>query len=243
MMNSYINLRKIIFLLGILITVSSVNGQNFVYPIIKQKGLSIKDFVPSGWVILDSATGDLNNDKQPDAAVILQYRDSVSVVRIDGNYNDTFITQPRILIVLFKSANKNYFYLAEQNNTFILTHDSPLEDDPYLSLKIDKEVLQIKFQWYPYSGTWYVNNSLFKFRLKGSEFILIGVDESWFNRASHDFKNCSYNFITNKIFTEEGNDDNKTKKIEWKTIKNKKVESLKSIEHLAGEWMESGDDL
>jgi len=50
----------LIFVLTISFNVSY--GQDFAYPSIESQGQSIADFVPIGWTILDSATGDLNTD-------------------------------------------------------------------------------------------------------------------------------------------------------------------------------------
>ena len=63
-------------------------------------GNSVNDFIPKGWTILKSASGDLNNDKIHDFAFVLQHNDSVTVIKHDEdfnpNYNDTLIFQPRV---------------------------------------------------------------------------------------------------------------------------------------------------
>jgi hypothetical protein len=65
------------FLTLILIILFSASyAQDFVYPLIRSKGQSVADFVPVGWMILDSAYGDLNKDGIKDAAIIIQHRDS-----------------------------------------------------------------------------------------------------------------------------------------------------------------------
>src|SRR5687767_10601911 len=80
----------LIFILAILFNVSY--GQAFLYPVMKSNGQSIVDFIPVGWTVLDSAYGDLNNDGLKDVAVILQHKDSVSLV---NSLEDTVLTQPR----------------------------------------------------------------------------------------------------------------------------------------------------
>jgi len=37
-------------------------GQNFSYPAINLSGQDFNDFIPAGWIILDTAKGDLNKD-------------------------------------------------------------------------------------------------------------------------------------------------------------------------------------
>ena len=83
----------LIFVLTISFNVSY--GQDFAYPSIESQGQSIADFVPIGWTILDSATGDLNTDGLKDAIIILQYKDSVRLV---NNNEDTVLTTTKNFI-------------------------------------------------------------------------------------------------------------------------------------------------
>jgi len=215
-------------------------GQNFAYPSIKQKGFSIKDFVPPGWTILDSAMGDLNNDKQLDVILILQHIDSVSLVNNEDDITDTVLTQPRVLLILFKNTSDNLFHLSEQSNTFILTHDDPFSDDPYQSTTISKGILQISFYWYPNSGNWF-NSTVYKFRYRENNFFLIGVVYEERNKATHDYNNYSYNFLTKKRILIIGNDYKKNKKTEIKSLDTKIPKTLKTLEHT---WeVENGVDL
>jgi hypothetical protein len=203
--------------------ISVSQGQNFVYPSIKSKGQSIADFVPAGWTILDSAFGDLNKDYLDDFAIIVQHNDSVTLVNDRG---DTVLTQPRILLLLFKDSAENNFVLAEQSNSFILKHDDPAMDDPYQELAIDKEVLEITFNLFYNIGSWYVTNSVYKFRYQQGQFALIGADNSSFHRATHDFEDYSYNFLTRKRALTKGNGDKDTKKTSWKNIN---IQTLKTL--------------
>ncbi|WP_207496769.1 hypothetical protein [Aridibaculum aurantiacum] len=114
------------------------HGQNFSYPSILVTGQNIPDFVPAGWTVLDSAYGDLNKDGVTDAAIVIQHKDSISMANSVG---DTVLTQPRMLLILFRNAAHNSFALVEQSNTFILRHDNPAMEDPYLELAINKGIL------------------------------------------------------------------------------------------------------
>ena len=207
---------------------ASLFGQNFVYPTINKKGKFIKDFVPSGWIILDSATGDLNNDNQYDAAVILQHIDCTLIIEKDDDFEDSVVTQPRILILLFKNAKDNFLNLIEQSNTFILTHNNPFTDDPYQSISIKKGILQIDFYWYPTSGNWF-NSTDYKFRYQEKKFFLIAADYEENNKATHDFNRYAYNFLTGKRIFTKGNWDKKTAKSETEALE---VGKLKTIETL-----------
>ena len=95
--------------------------------------------MPISWTILDSAYGDLNKDGIKDATIILQHKDSVSVI---NDLQDTVLTQPRILIILFKNRFESSFALIEQNSSFILKYDNSAMDDPYQEMAIKNGVLE-----------------------------------------------------------------------------------------------------
>jgi hypothetical protein len=198
-------------------------GQNFSYPSIKTTGHSILDFVPAGWTILDSAYGDLNKDGIKDAAIIIQHMDSISLI---NSLEDTVLTQPRILLLLFKNATNNKFTLIEQSNSFILKHDDSIMDDPYQGITIDKGILKIDFHLFYNMGSWYSTTSTYKFRFDGKTFVLIGADLSTIHRATLDYEDYSYNFLTKKRSYTKGNDQNGTKKT---TLKPFALTSLKTF--------------
>ncbi len=211
----------LIFILTILFNVSY--GQAFLYPAIKSNGQSIVDFIPVGWTVLDSAYGDLNNDGLKDAAIILQHKDSVSLV---NSSEDTVLTQPRILLLLFKNTANNKFSLIEQCNSFILKHDNSIMDEPYQGIAIDKGVLKIDFHLFYSMGSWYSTNSTYKFRYEGKQFILIGADLSTIHRGTLDYEDYSYNFLTKKRSYIKGNEEKGTKKTSLKSFA---VTSLKTF--------------
>ena len=212
------------FILSISFSVS--NGQDFAYPSIKTKGQTINDFVPVGWIILDSVYGDLSKDGVKDAAIIIQHKDSVSMV---NNLEDTVFTRPRILLIFFKKPTDNSFALTDQSNSFILKHDNSAMEDPYQEMRVNKGVLEIKFHLFYNMGSWYVTNSTYKFRYQQGQFNLIGVDNFSFHRATHDYEDYSYNFLTRKRILTKGNDNKGTKKSSSKTIIISTLKTLKSF--------------
>jgi hypothetical protein len=201
-------------------------GQGFSYPTMTSGGRGIHDFVPTGWVILDSAYGDLNKDGLEDAAIILQRIDSVSIIRGD---EDTVFTQPRILFIVFRDVANKQYKLIEQSNSFILKHDNTEMEEPYQELAIDNGVLEIGFHIFYNMGSWSIINATYKFRYQDNNFVLIGADNSTFNRATHDFEDYSYNFLTKKRSLTKGNDNNGTKKTTWKTLNISALKTLKTF--------------
>ena len=179
--------------------------------------------MPISWTILDSAYGDLNKDGIKDAAIILQHKDSVSVI---NGLQDTVLTQPRILIILFKNRFDSSFALIEQRSSFILKHDNSAMDDPYQEMAIKNGVPEIKFHLFYNMGSWYLTNSAYKFRYQQHQFVLIGADNFSFHRATQDFEDYSYNFLTKKRVLTKGNDDKGTKKT---TLKSLNIATLKTL--------------
>jgi len=192
-------------------------GQDFLYPTVKSNGDSVTDFVPSGWTILDSAFGDLNNDNLDDIAFVLQRKDSITFIRQE--FNDTVITQPRILAIAFYNASTKQYDLVEQSNSFILNHDNPIMDDPFQDISISKQVLKIDFNIWSSMGSWEMSNNSYKFRYQDKEFKLIGSDYNSVNRGSGETEDRSYNFLTKKIKHVSGNISSDKQKINWKTFK------------------------
>ena len=211
---------------------SETFGQNFTYPIIKPTGHSITEFIPPGWIALDSAIGDLNNDKLADLALIIQSKDSVTITKSQDGSLDTVITQPRILLIAFKATIDDQYFLVEQNNSFILNHDDPIMDDPYQTLEINNRILQIGFHIWQSMGSYTVTNTKYKFRYQSKEFVLVGADDNSYSRSTGEIDDYSYNFLAKKVKISSGDNisgDSEKRKVKWKSIDIKKLKTLKTF--------------
>jgi hypothetical protein len=182
--------------------------------------------VPAGWIILDSAYGDLNKDSIKDAAIVIQYRGSIC---FENSLEDTALIHPRILILLFKNATNNEFTLIEQSNSFILKHDNSKMDDPYQGICIDKGILEINFHLFYNTGSWYSTSSTYKFRFDRTTFVLIGTDLSKVHRATLDYEYYSYNFLTKKRSYTKGNDQSGKKKATQKIFSLTSLKTFKTF--------------
>lgn len=221
---------KHLLTLLLLLSIGFASGQNFQYPKVIKEGKTSSDFIPDGWMLRDSVSGDLNKDKHKDMVIVLQHKDSITLISQDGSFADTVRTQPRILLILFRDTMNNKFVLIEQSNSFILNHDNPMMDDPYQSVKISKGILEIDFQLFYNMGSWITTTTSYKFRYQNNDFELIGADNNMFNRASMNYEDYSYNFLTKKWSYTKGEDDSKQKpKIEWNTIDLKELKTLKTL--------------
>lgn len=208
------------------------NRKWLILPALPKTGKTLNDFIPEGWELLDSVEGKLNKDAFSDIAFVLQHKDSALFVRTDqSGYRDTLFTKARIIGVL--SGNTNGYRLSVQNNNFIPTHDGTWIIEPFESMSIKKNVLQFDFQYFYTMGSWSIDSYSYKFREQNGQFILIGSDVSSFMRNSHDYDKYSYNFLTKKINSKTGNDnepENNTS--EWKSMMNQSVITLDSIPFL-----------
>jgi hypothetical protein len=220
-------MRNILILIFIL-RFELVFGQDFSYPILNQESQSISELIPKDWTLLDSVSGDLNMDNFKDYVIVFQFIDSVLLI---NEYNDTLITQPRILGIFFGDISQNKYSLIEQSNSFILNHDNPYMDDPFNGIRIEKNILSIGFRiWYSW-GSWWTSESTYKFRYENNDFTLIGFDSWSMHRASMETMIYSVNFLTKKysITQEETIEEEIKSKTEWKSFKIDKLKTLNTL--------------
>ena len=217
-------MRKVLTLIFIFIFTLSY-GQNLPHPEINLKGQSLNDFVPHGWTIIDSAKGDLNKDGIADNVIILQHKDKITLIK----FKDTIITQPRILLILFKRLSDNYLHLEERSDSFILSPESSIMDDPYQGIRIENGILKMDFHLFYNIGNWFTTKSTYKFRFDKKRFVLIGTELLKINRETLDYEKYSFNFIINKQIYTKGNEDNGTKKTMLKQILISKPKTFKTF--------------
>lgn len=212
-----------------LLTFGIAFGQDFSYPSINNQGKDINSFIPNGWTLLDSTQGDLNKDNHNDLVIIIQHKDSVTIIKNDFDYNDTVLTQPRILIILFHNQTINQYQLLAQSNSFILNHDKPNMDEPYQDISISNGVLKIDFHIFMNMGGWGMSNNSYKFRYQDNQFVLIGADYNSVNRGSGETEERSYNFMTKKVKVATGTIESDKQKIVWRTIDLKELKTIKTF--------------
>jgi hypothetical protein len=99
--------------------------------------------------------------------------------------------------------------------------------------------LQIDFYWYPTSGNWFHSN-VYKFRYQQNDFFLIEAEYEERNKATSDFNNYSYNFLTKRRIVTIGNDFKKTKRTEIKPMNIDKMRTIQTLK--PGTW-EVGDGI
>lgn len=211
-----------------LLVLSRGNSTDFTFPEYKRSVKSIQECIPNGWMVLDSAKGDLNNDKHSDIAVVIQCKDTVEFDN-DESHIIPDSCQPRILLLmLYNSATKQYD-LVENSETFILCHDNPNMSDPFQEITIMNGLLNITFEIFMYAGSWTMSNHIYKFRYSNKKFVLIGAENSSTHRATGETEHQVYNFSTGKIKITKGNVATERQKIEWRKMIKRDLKTLASI--------------
>lgn len=229
MQNVMGNLMRQLLTTIFLLTFGFAFGQDFSYPSINNQGKDINSFIPNGWTLLDSTQGDLNKDNHNDFVLIIQHKDRVTIIKNDFDNNDTVLTQPRILIILFHNQTANQYQLVEQSNSFILNHDNPNMEEPYQDISISNGVLTVNFLIFMNMGGWGMSNNSYKFRYQDNQFVLIGAYYNSVNRGSGETDYRSYNFLTKKVKVATGTIENNKQKIVWRTIDLKELKTIKTF--------------
>jgi hypothetical protein len=222
-MNNNKMMKQILTIVFIL-TFEFAFGQNFSYPTINSQGKDVESFIPKDWTLLDSVQGDLNKDNCKDLVLVIQHKDSV---QLDENSE---LTQPRMLLILFYNKAKNLYNLAEKSESFILPHDDSYMTDPYVGMSIsNKGVLTIEFEFFATMGSYGSSTSSYKFRYQNNEFALIGADDYYVHRATGEFGERSFNFLTKKLKVTEGHIDSDKKRVVWRDLDIKELKTLKTF--------------
>jgi hypothetical protein len=209
------------------------------YPKVHASGATAESFVPKGWKVISQATGDLNGDKLNDIALVVKAQNEKYIQANSDMGVQIFDTNPRMLIVLFK--NKNGYTLGELNKTIIPIADGPTMDEPFKSVAIKKNVLELSFTVFYSAGSWFTSNSTYKFKYSGQQFELIGADVCEVQRNSGEQTDLSYNFLSNKlkvtsnmITGDDGEVDEKPK-VKWRNLPHRKLKAMSTFLKLY-EW-------
>lgn len=201
------------------------------YPSIATTGRRVADFVPAGFEVVKSVTGDLNADGAADAAVHIKGTSKKFHNANEGLGSDVFDTNPRILLILFKDKANGTFRLAEQSNTFIIPPDSPVSSEPFQDMSIKGGVLKIDLELWQSAGGWGMTHASYKFRYRSGEFELIGADRNDAMRNTGEMETVSYNFLTNRVKASKGNfTDDKNEKVTWRNLPRRALKTLKTFQ-------------
>lgn len=156
---------------------------------------TIQAVVPRDRTILDSCSGDLNDDGSTDVVLVTQALDSQLIAIEWPDFIDTVLAQPRSVIVLFGSAS-GAFTVFTRNDNFIPLHDSPHMDEPLGGLRIENGRLVVHCTSWASMGSWSMGSWSYSFRFLDGELRLAEASTGWFHRASHESTDHKFNLLT-----------------------------------------------
>lgn len=155
-----------------------------IFPVLPKNAKRFEDFVPKGWKIKDTVTGDLNNDKAADVAMVLEGHRRATEHGED--------THPRILVIAFNAGN--HYELKLQQNTFILRSREMYDSDPYKDISIAKGLLYIHFDLL-HDGA--EDKLLYMIGYQSNDCYLVGATRT--SKSSGGYERSSdFNFLTRK---------------------------------------------
>ena len=103
-----------------------------------QREISFSQFIPEGYTILDSATGDLNLDPYPDMLLVLKKNGEDSTSDVVDH------PEKRPLLILIGQANKQFKLAARNDNAVYCVNCGGMMGDPYMGIVIKKGYFSIE---------------------------------------------------------------------------------------------------
>ncbi|MBO9150765.1 hypothetical protein ACFOTA_00980 [Chitinophaga sp. GCM10012297] len=145
--------------------------------------------VPKGYKITGRIGGDLNSDGIPDSVLILK---ATLKDRLENNGDGKTVDRNRRGLIVFLGMNGQFKKVTENLNCFSSENeDGGVYFPPELSVEIGRNKLYVHYRHGRY-GYW-----KYTFRLRGSDFELIGYDASN-NTGPRIDRQVSINFLTKK---------------------------------------------
>lgn len=172
----------------------------FAFPQIVKEGQTMTSFVPDGWTIIDSATGDLNGDNEMDIAFVIKSKDSLITYRFIEFEGEMKVDRMeiekyprRILIIAFKDPQKGHLNLIEQSNSMIIGANTKIE--------IKNSLLKIEYCSSNLDSS-YSSNSKYYFNYQNEQLFLTKVVK--FTLDGLWTENCVLDFISKKMELTKG---------------------------------------
>jgi hypothetical protein len=197
-----------------------------------QSSKPFEAWIPTGWKLIGTATGDLNLDGVDDAVLILEETNPANLKSNEGLGASTLNLNPRRLLILFKMPS-GYRKAFSSDKLLPSEHDenSPCLEDPLGDITVFKERLLINLKSSQSCGSYGVTLEKFTFRLENTRFRLIGYDHSEFSRSSGEKSEYSVNYSTGKkkIITGLNEFEESKPSVSWKRIPGKREFYLDEI--------------
>lgn len=194
-------------------------------------------WIPKGWKLLTSATGDLNQDGIDDAVLVLEETNRKNLRKNDNLGAPELNLNPRRLLVLFgkpdgyqKILSRDRILPSEHNAESTCLAD-PLMESGGISITGGKLIIELGM-WLS-CGSWGVSQEKYTLRYENERFRLIGADYRDSTRNTGEASETSINFLTGKIKYTHGMNDFEPAldkpKVKWKKLTDPRPRYLDEI--------------
>lgn len=179
----------------LLFSCTAIYAQPFIFPVLPEHGRSVQSLVPDNWQVIDSISGDLNNDNIMDLALVVEFYRPVKEKRAYGDNETEIITElqkPRILAIYFRRSASGAYRRITQNNNFILrSEEGGAMGDPLRPLKIESNSLILSFEGGS-NWRWKLNYS---FKYQNKDWQLTQANNYAYHNGSGEMNDKQYDFV------------------------------------------------
>jgi hypothetical protein len=199
-------------------------------PQLPEQAADAAGFVPAGWRLEASASGDLDRDGRSDLAMVLRMDDPANVLSNDGLCGETLDTNPRILAVALAAAGRGY-RLGVQDQELIPRRDNPCATDWFAPehLRIERGAVRVDLERFMSAGGWDMGTTSFTFRWEDGNLRLIGYDFSNMKRNTGEFTAVSINYLTGRAKLTRGRMDEDRETVRWVPLHNRSPVTIWSV--------------
>jgi len=149
------------------------------------KEAGIKMFIPKGYEVQDSISGDLNKDGLIDMALVLRVKNE-----------ESFSKKRKIMLLLLKQRDGNLKQVKRNDNIILCAGCGGVFSDPYVETKIEKG--KITIDHYGGDATRFSKTDVFQYSRKEKNWLLI--EEIWVYTSSTDLEDTEEITKTSKYF-------------------------------------------
>lgn len=186
------------------------------YPLLRQSGARVADFIPKGWSTLGKASGDLNGDKLADVAIVIKGNRPQYKQKNHGPGEENFDTNPRLLVVLFKDAETRGYKLVVNSRTLVEQADTPEAAESFGKVSIANGLLLVELHSF---DTFATTKTTYKFQYQHKRVRLIGAEQDQFQRNVDEWLHFSVNLLTRRMQVTTSTWSGKTKpQVRWKNL-------------------------
>lgn len=201
-----------------------------IYPALPAAALDAAGFAPAGWVVEETASGDLNADGMDDLVLVLHDKDPANVVTALTSDAQPYDTNPRLLAVAFGEKPGGY-RLALQDHTLIPRPDNPGQEDVMENggIAVERGSLVVSLSLFMNAGGSDAGRTSYRFRYRDGNFRLIGYDRFTVNRMSGATEDLSVNFLNGKVIIKTGSIESDAEKAVTRRLKKKVSLTLEDV--------------